>query len=102
MEEVQTTRDALTEEVTALGRRNTELEALAKALPILREQAMELKQKNTVLLDLLGEKTEDLEAMQVRTWEPLLLCREATFVGSKNMQRDIRLLYGISSSGTKR
>lgn len=38
LEAVQATRDALTEEVTSLGRRNTELEALAKAVPLLREQ----------------------------------------------------------------
>ena len=38
LEAVQSTRDALTEEVTSLGRRNTELEALAKAVPLLREQ----------------------------------------------------------------
>lgn len=38
LEEVQATRDALTEEVTSLGRRNTELQALASAVPSLREQ----------------------------------------------------------------
>lgn len=38
LEEVQAIRDALTEEVTSLGRRNTELEALAKAVPLLRDQ----------------------------------------------------------------
>lgn len=38
LEAVQATRDALTEEVTSLGRRNTELEALAKAVPLLRDQ----------------------------------------------------------------
>ncbi|CAM9494582.1 unnamed protein product [Ectocarpus sp. 4 AP-2014] len=64
LEAVQATRDALTEEVTSLGRRNTELEALAKAVPLLRDQALELQDKNGVLLDLLGEKTEDLEAVQ--------------------------------------
>lgn len=40
--EVQATRDALTEEVTALGRRNTELEARAKAVPLLREKVKNL------------------------------------------------------------
>ena len=35
---MQAIRDALTEEVTSLGRRNTELEALAKAVPLLRDQ----------------------------------------------------------------
>ena len=38
LDEVQAIRDALTEEVTALGRRNIELEALAKAVPLLRDQ----------------------------------------------------------------
>ncbi|CAM9854451.1 unnamed protein product, partial [Hapterophycus canaliculatus] len=66
LEAVQATRDALTDEVTSLGRRNTELEALAKAVPLLKAQALELREKNNMLLDLLGEKTEDLEAVQVR------------------------------------
>lgn len=33
---------------------------------LLLRKALELQEKNNLLLDLLGEKTEDLEAVQVR------------------------------------
>jgi len=64
--QVEAVCDALTSEVQELGRRHGDLEAVALEAPKLKKQNAKLKQKNNVLLELLGEKTEELEDMQQR------------------------------------
>ncbi|KAG5190906.1 TATA element modulatory factor 1 TATA binding protein [Tribonema minus] len=59
----ETERDALADEVAALGRRSAELEAALSTLPDTVEQAQELARKNNVLLELLGEKEEEVEQL---------------------------------------
>ena len=53
--------EALSTEVRALGKRNTELEAAAGEAAKLKRGVAALEKRNNVLLELLGEKTETLE-----------------------------------------
>ena len=64
LHDVERTRDALAEEVTVLGRQHSL--QVAKALRAAAEiaQAKDLVQQKEVLLELLGEKTEELEVLQ--------------------------------------
>lgn len=64
LHDVERSRDALAEEVTVLGRQHSL--QVAKALRAAAEvaQAKDLVQQKEVLLELLGEKTEELEALQ--------------------------------------
>lgn len=64
--QVEAVCDALTSEVQELSRRHGELEAVAAEAPRLKKQNTKLTQKNNVLLELLGEKTEELEDIQQR------------------------------------
>jgi hypothetical protein len=62
--DMERTRDALAEEVTVLGRQHSL--QVAKALRAAAEvaRAKDLVQQKEVLLELLGEKTEELEVVQ--------------------------------------
>lgn len=60
----QTARDALTSEVLDLGERNQELMKAAARCPVLEKRALATKKKNDILLELLGEKSEELEELQ--------------------------------------
>lgn len=62
--QVERTRDALTQEVTTLGKKTALLQGSLRAARALQAEAIELARKNDVLLELLGEKTEELEAVQ--------------------------------------
>jgi len=64
LQDVERTRDALTQEVTTLGKRSALLQGSLRAARALKAEAAELAHKNGVLLELLGEKTEELEAVQ--------------------------------------
>ena len=44
-----------------MGQRNAELEALAAGAPALAQRAAELQRRHDVLLELLGEKSEEQE-----------------------------------------
>jgi chromosome segregation ATPase len=61
---LQTARDALLKEVTFLSSRNAQLEEEAASLPALREEALSYRKRNELLLVLLGEKEEELEALE--------------------------------------
>ena len=61
---MERTRDALTQEVTTLGKKAALLQGSLRAARALKAEAAELARKNVVLLELLGEKTEELEAVQ--------------------------------------
>lgn len=61
---MERTRDALTQEMAALGKKASMLQASSQAVKTLRQQVAELSKKNDVLLELLGEKTEEYEALQ--------------------------------------
>ncbi|CAM9325092.1 unnamed protein product [Chrysoparadoxa australica] len=63
--EAETTRKALMKEVDQLGQRNMELEGYARDGPGLLQRAQQLGQQNEVLLELLGEKEEDLALLNV-------------------------------------
>lgn len=67
LHDLERTRDALTEEVTVLGRQNS-LQA-AKAMRSAAEVAKlrGLSKEKEVLLELLGEKTEEVEALEAET-----------------------------------
>ena len=65
LHDVERTRDALTAEVTMLGKKTSLLQGSLAAAKQLRVQVAELGQQKEVLLELLGEKTEELEVLQV-------------------------------------
>jgi hypothetical protein len=50
--------------VTFLSSRNAQLEEEAASLPALREEALSYRKRNELLLVLLGEKEEELEALE--------------------------------------
>jgi len=50
--------------VTFLSGRNAQLEEEAASLPALREEALSYRKRNELLLVLLGEKEEELEALE--------------------------------------
>ena len=56
-------RDALLEEVNYLSAKNGKLEEDASSVPLLQEEARVNRGRIDVLLVLLGEKEEELEAM---------------------------------------
>ena len=60
---LQNARDALLKEVTFLSSRNAQLEEEAASVPFLRAEVVVSRRKNDMLLALLGEKEEELEAM---------------------------------------
>lgn len=64
LRQVEEVRDALTSEVLELGQRNTELQKLASSTQKLEKKVMTITKKNNVLLELLGEKTEEVEDLQ--------------------------------------
>lgn len=64
LQDVERTRDALTQEITVLGKKTSLLQGSLHAAKVLKTQVTELTQKNDVLLELLGEKTEELESLQ--------------------------------------
>ena len=59
---MQTSRNALLEEVSFLSARNAQLEEDTTELPLLKETVQENQKQLDVLLVLLGEKEEELEA----------------------------------------
>lgn len=61
---LQNARDALLKEVTFLSSRNAQLEEEAASVPHLRDEVVVSRRKNEILLILLGEKEEELEAME--------------------------------------
>jgi len=58
------TRGALAEEVNHLSKDNSKLQRQNKELQLLKRRHTELESKYEVLLDLLGEKSEELDALQ--------------------------------------
>ena len=64
LQDVECTRNALTEEVTVLSRKAALLQTTMQASKTLRAQVADLSQKKDVLLELLGEKEEELENLQ--------------------------------------
>ncbi len=64
LQDVERTRDALTDEVTMLSRKAALLQNAVQASKALRAQVADLAQKKDVLLELLGEKEEELESLQ--------------------------------------
>lgn len=52
------------QETTTLGQKTALLQGSLRAARALQTEATELARKNEVLLELLGEKTEELEAVQ--------------------------------------
>lgn len=61
---MQNARDALLKEVTFLSSRNAQLEEQSASVPQLRDEVVVSRRKNDMLLVLLGEKEEELEAME--------------------------------------
>jgi len=61
---VEEVRDALTHELQELGRQNAEFKVLAEQSAALKQEVKVLVKKNDLLLELLGEKTEELEEAQ--------------------------------------
>ena len=64
LQQLQNARDALLKEVTFLSSRNAQLEEEAGSVPLLREEAHMSRKRNELLLSLLGEKEEELEALE--------------------------------------
>eukprot|EP01084_Bolivina_argentea_P109600 195913_1 len=64
IKELEQVRDALTDEVAELGRRNAKLEEQARDLPCVLKARNELAQKNELLLEMVGERDEEMEALQ--------------------------------------
>ena len=62
--QLATARDALLKEVTFLSSRNAQLEDEAASLPSLRDDALSARRRCDLLLALLGEKEEELEALE--------------------------------------
>ena len=61
--QLQASRDALLEEVNYLSARNAKLEEDTQSVPKLRQEALTSKKRIEVLLVMLGEKEEELEAV---------------------------------------
>lgn len=61
---LQSARDALLKEVTYLSSRNAQLEEESASVPHFREEIVVSRKRNELLLALLGEKEEELEAME--------------------------------------
>lgn len=63
IQQLESTRNALLEEVSYLSMQNSQLEEETEALPQLRQDFENASKQNELLLVLLGEKDEELEAM---------------------------------------
>jgi chromosome segregation ATPase len=64
IDELEKLRDALTDEVAELGRRTVDLEGQVREMPGIRAKLCDLEKKNELLLEMLGEREEEVEALQ--------------------------------------
>lgn len=62
IQQIQTSRDALLEEVSFLSGKNSELEEQINSLPVMMREVTTLKKSNEALLMLLGEKDEEVDS----------------------------------------
>jgi uncharacterized phage infection (PIP) family protein YhgE len=62
LKQIQSSRDALLEEVSYLSARNSQLEEQSSSVPKLSDEVLQYRQQNELLLSLLGEKEEEVEA----------------------------------------
>jgi len=62
IQQMQASRDALLDEVSYLSSRNAQLEEESASVPHLSEEVVALRKRTELLLSLLGEKEEEVEA----------------------------------------
>jgi TATA element modulatory factor len=61
--QLQVSRDALLEEVNFLSMRNAQMEEQLSGLPNLKQEALASRKRVDVLLEIVGEKEEEIEAV---------------------------------------